>query len=384
MAGSTVFLSRLDTNANSIDSSIISIMANFNWYCASANSTTGTFYVQLTVRRKPNAAGDTGSVAFTLQDKTSSSSKSITLTIPSQAGTSTVSNSGTFTCTRNTDAFILTQSAGSIIFLTSQVSINRQIYWSDDSGGGGGGGSSTTSYNDVWLGCSVNPFGDTSVYATINGQMTGTQTIGYLTDGGTDSTYISNEGTSYPLTDYIKYSNQAKTNTISIGYNGDPTKVRYQGKTFTATPRNSNYRFVGWNQHQWSQPLSNWGLANGATLYVTAYFEGIPTYTITYNANGGSGAPSSQTKKEATTLTLSTQKPTRTGYYFAGWSSLQSATEPDYAAGESFTADQNTTLYAVWWKCAYIYSSGWKPAIPYIYNGEWKRTEPYVYSSGWK
>ena len=72
------------------------------------------------------------------------------------------------------------------------------------------------------------------------------------------------------------------------------------------------------------------------------------TRTVTYNANGGSGAPSSQTKYFNETLTLSSKKPTRTGYTFLGWSTSSSATSASYSAGGSFTTDANTTLYAVW------------------------------------
>ena len=47
-----------------------------------------------------------------------------------------------------------------------------------------------------------------------------------------------------------------------------------------------------------------------------------PTYTVSYNANGGSGAPSSQAKQYDKTLTLSSIKPTRAGYTFKGWASV--------------------------------------------------------------
>jgi len=73
-------------------------------------------------------------------------------------------------------------------------------------------------------------------------------------------------------------------------------------------------------------------------------------YNITYNANGGSGAPASQTKTYGQTLTLSSTKPTRSGYTFLGWSTSSTATKATYSAGGSFTTNANTTLYAVWQK----------------------------------
>ncbi len=72
------------------------------------------------------------------------------------------------------------------------------------------------------------------------------------------------------------------------------------------------------------------------------------TRTVSYNANGGSGAPSSQTKYFNETLTLSSTRPTRSGYTFLGWSTSSTATSATYSAGGSFTTNANTTLYAVW------------------------------------
>lgn len=71
------------------------------------------------------------------------------------------------------------------------------------------------------------------------------------------------------------------------------------------------------------------------------------TYTISYNANGGTGAPSSQTKDPNTNLTLSSTQPTRTGYTFKGWSTSSTATTPTYSAGGTFSTDADTILYAV-------------------------------------
>lgn len=74
------------------------------------------------------------------------------------------------------------------------------------------------------------------------------------------------------------------------------------------------------------------------------------SYTVKYNANGGSGAPSSQTKWKNQTLTLSSTKPTRSGYTFVGWGTSASDTSKDYSAGGSYTSNASTTLYAIWSK----------------------------------
>ncbi|MBQ3005330.1 MAG: Ig-like domain-containing protein [Clostridia bacterium] len=73
-------------------------------------------------------------------------------------------------------------------------------------------------------------------------------------------------------------------------------------------------------------------------------------YTLTYNANGGSGAPSSQKVQANTSFKLSTSKPTRSGYTFLGWSSSKNATSASYSAGAKVRLVSNATIYAVWKK----------------------------------
>ena len=72
------------------------------------------------------------------------------------------------------------------------------------------------------------------------------------------------------------------------------------------------------------------------------------TYTISYNANGGSGAPTAQTKTYDTDLTLTTSTPTRSGYTFDGWNTKSDGSGTNYSAGGKFTTNANTTLYAKW------------------------------------
>jgi uncharacterized repeat protein (TIGR02543 family) len=117
------------------------------------------------------------------------------------------------------------------------------------------------------------------------------------------------------------------TGTYSISGNGSATK------TVTVTFKNYN--------------ADNGDIASkDVTFNVTV--PAWTSYTIKYNANGGSGAPSSQTKWKDQTLKLSTTKPTRTGYSFLGWSTSSSATTATYAAGANYTANAGATLYAVW------------------------------------
>lgn len=72
------------------------------------------------------------------------------------------------------------------------------------------------------------------------------------------------------------------------------------------------------------------------------------TYTISYNANGGSGAPGSQTKTHGTDLKLSSTKPTRSGYTFVNWNTKSDGSGTNYASGATYSTDANLTLYAIW------------------------------------
>lgn len=76
------------------------------------------------------------------------------------------------------------------------------------------------------------------------------------------------------------------------------------------------------------------------------------TYTIKFDANGGSGAPSSISKTYGANKNLPSTIPSRTGYIFQGWSTNK--TTAQYSAGQTLTSDLATeknatvTLYAVW------------------------------------
>lgn len=80
------------------------------------------------------------------------------------------------------------------------------------------------------------------------------------------------------------------------------------------------------------------------------------TYTVTYNANGGSGAPSAQTKVAGTTLQLSSTEPTKADYTFTGWNTRANGSGTAYAAGANYTIDGKVTLYAQWELTTYTVS----------------------------
>lgn len=87
----------------------------------------------------------------------------------------------------------------------------------------------------------------------------------------------------------------------------------------------------------------------GGTMYVstTHTVPALAKYTVSYNANGGSGAPASQTKTHGVDLTLSSAKPTKTGNDFTGWATAANGSIA-YQPGAKYTANASVTLYAKW------------------------------------
>lgn len=155
--------------------------------------------------------------------------------------------------------------------------------------------------------------------------------------------------------------------TLSIDGIGDIYDQRwtFSGNSFDF----SASRGVGTSYNNRTYTVHAWwdssGFSHGtdyATTTVTVPAVARPTYTVSYNANGGSGAPASQTKQHDITLTLSSTKPTRSGYTFAGWGTSATDTGVKYSAGGQYTGNANITMYAIWTNAA-------KLTINYNANG---------------
>jgi len=84
-------------------------------------------------------------------------------------------------------------------------------------------------------------------------------------------------------------------------------------------------------------------------------FKIIETYTVSYNANGGSNAPSSHEKmQDDNDFTLKLQIPTKSHHVFKGWARSKNATIAEYQPGDTYERNVKITLYAVWEPEAYI------------------------------
>ena len=72
---------------------------------------------------------------------------------------------------------------------------------------------------------------------------------------------------------------------------------------------------------------------------------------VSYNANGGVGAPETLKISKNSTVTISSTTPTRAGYIFLGWSTSSSVKTAEYKANDTLTVGTSSiNLYAVWEK----------------------------------
>ena len=237
---------------------------------------------------------------------------------------------------------------------------------------GGKIGSSTTNpvqnYNyetDVYIG---NYSSGATAYATpskdgydFGGWKYTGSTVGYWTkDNVYANKYHKGQWEHGDITLYAQWSK--KTYTVTYNANGgtgapaNQTKTHGVDLTLSSTkPTRDGYDFVLWNtKSDGSGTTYKSGAKYTANANLTLYAQwSKKTYTVTYNANGGSGAPSAQTKTHGVDLTLSSTKPTRDGYNFTGWNTKSDGAGTAYSSGAKYTRNESVTLYAQWSKKTY-------------------------------
>ena len=124
----------------------------------------------------------------------------------------------------------------------------------------------------------------------------------------------------------VLHESHSRGNIYSVGINGRGDPLYY---TFYVIPDNS-----------------------GEIKTYTFSFTGIinaNTHCAEYDANGGSGAPSSQYLECERYFNISSTTPSRPGYTFLGWSTSPNASSASYQPGDSVYCDaQSYKFYAVW------------------------------------
>ena len=129
----------------------------------------------------------------------------------------------------------------------------------------------------------------------------------------------------------------------AITKNGVGYVLRNRGSGLTLDVENGNQNreagnIKGINIRQW--------IHNASTAQTWKFVQA--EYTVSYNANNGTGAPGQQTKYYKSALKLSDSRPARSGYTFTGWSTSSNGNNVQYQPGANYTSDSNVTLYAVW------------------------------------
>lgn len=166
---------------------------------------------------------------------------------------------------------------------------------------------------------------------------------------------------------------QKRTYTVSYSANGGSGAPGSQTKTYgidltlsSTAPTRSGYTFRGWAVSASGgvaySPGGTYSENASITLYAVWDEDEPTTYTVSYKANGGTGAPGNQSYPAGSSVVLSSVIPTREGYEFLGWSKSATATAATYAPGATYSG-ASTTLYAVWQYALETYS------ITYNANG---------------
>lgn len=190
--------------------------------------------------------------------------------------------------------------------------------------------------------------------------------------------YVGDEfniGYNYGSSEKTQFVCQYKTNHSDTAYNNHTIAISDIKAAAGRASVNSGYQIVGWSKESNANPTT-WSLNKsgttacnkGTTIYLVAKNPNPTTkytYTLNYDANGGTGAPSadSWSTTDASiryhSFTVKNTVPTREGYVFKGWKA-NDGSDTIYTGGMTCAVSQygndvvkngNTwtrTLYAVW------------------------------------
>lgn len=123
-------------------------------------------------------------------------------------------------------------------------------------------------------------------------------------------------------------------------------------------PTRSDYDFLGWADSA-TAATAKYDAGERITMNSSKTVYAIwkkasttSTFTLSFDANGGTGAPAAQsctTTSTSCAIVISTLKPTRTNYTFIGWATTPGASTAQYNdSARNVAMTKNTTIYAVW------------------------------------
>ena len=205
------------------------------------------------------------------------------------------------------------------------------------------------------------PYGTTVTVTSDVPTREGHTFLGWATSSnGSGSSYVAGNTFSMPAAALTLYA-QWSANNYSVTYfaNGGSSAPSAQSETFgttvsvSATPATrAGYSFDYWTTQadgQGTRRDSGSSFTMPASNVVLYARWTAQSFNVTFNANGGSGAPSGASGATDSTVTLPSTIPTRSGYDFVGWNTLQAGTGTGYQPGSSFTMPpNNVVLWAQW------------------------------------
>jgi uncharacterized repeat protein (TIGR02543 family) len=116
----------------------------------------------------------------------------------------------------------------------------------------------------------------------------------------------------------------------------------------------NGYNYAGWNT-QANGLGTDFAVGSSVTptadLVLYAKWSLVPTFTVTYDANGATGgAPAIAASGVVSTVVLDNNSGAlvKDGFTFLGWNTAANGTGTTYSGGSTFTANSNVTLYALW------------------------------------
>ncbi len=202
-------------------------------------------------------------------------------------------------------------------------------------------------------------------FGSAYGALATTSRAGYSLDGwftaapgGTEVTAATVVNTASAHTLYAHWTALPNHTVTFMANGGSGTMALQVANVPTALTANTftrlGYTFANWNTQPGGGGSSyadsaTYSFAADVTLY--AQWTALPTHTVTFIANGGSGTMSPQVANIPTALTLNAF--TRTGYAFANWNTVANGSGISYANGATYSFADDLTLYAQWTANAY-------------------------------
>ena len=213
------------------------------------------------------------------------------------------------------------------------------------------GGSSTPSSQTKWYGTALTL---AAAISRANAAATAyTVTLNHNYTGSTNTTKSASRTTKYTFSKWKATNGTLYAAKASYTANAATTMTaQWMSTTTTAavtltTPTRNGYTFDGWATSSTGSKAYSGGASMTPSGNTTLYARW--NRTVSYSANGGSGAPSAQTALATSAITLSSTKPTRTGYKFTGWNTQANGTGTAYASGGTYAKQNPTvTLHAQW------------------------------------